>query len=161
MVYIIAHIMLFSGDKTYFFLSFFFIFCVVQCYYYQPVGEIQCDVEEIPRLGCSKSNAKSREYQKCIIGSIPERLTSLFSYSNICYLWPHWFLQEHQFEDLLQKLLVLDSIALLANVEVLIVDEDTREELVETTGPGAQSLVDLLHAVCLQVVYTCHINISM
>ena len=66
-----------------------------------------------------------------------------------------------QFEDLLKKLLVLDSIALLANVEVLVVDEDTREELVETKGPGAQSPVDLLHAVCLQVVYTCHINISI
>jgi hypothetical protein len=67
-----------------------------------------------------------------------------------------------QFEDLLKKLLVLDSIALLANVEVLVVDdEDTCEVLVETMGPGAQSLIDLLHAVCLQVVYTCHINISI
>jgi hypothetical protein len=65
-----------------------------------------------------------------------------------------------QFENLLKKLLVLDSIALLANVEVLVVDEDTREELVETKGPGAQSLVDLLHVVCLRVVYTCHININ-
>jgi hypothetical protein len=57
-----------------------------------------------------------------------------------------------QFEDLFKKLLVLDSIALLANVEVLVLDEDTCEELVETQGPGAQSLVDLLHAVCLRVV---------
>ena len=60
-----------------------------------------------------------------------------------------------QFEDLLKKLLVLDSIALLANIELLVIDEDTREEVVETKGPGAQSLVDLLHAVCLQAVYTC------
>ena len=59
--------------------------------------------------------------------------------------------RELQFEDLLQKLLVLDSIAMLANVEVLLVDEDTCEELVETQGPGAQSLVDLLHAVCLRL----------
>jgi hypothetical protein len=59
-----------------------------------------------------------------------------------------------QFEDLFKKLLVLDSIALLANVEVLVLDEDTCEELVETQGPGAQSLVDLLHAVCLRVVCT-------
>jgi hypothetical protein len=66
-----------------------------------------------------------------------------------------------QLEDPLKKLLILDSIALLANVEVLIIDEDIHEELVETKGPGAQSLVDLLHAVRLQVVYTCHINVSI
>jgi hypothetical protein len=57
-----------------------------------------------------------------------------------------------QFEDLLKKLLVLDSIALSANVEVLVADENIREELAETQGPGAQSLVNLLHAVCLRVV---------
>ena len=57
-----------------------------------------------------------------------------------------------QFEDLLKKLLVLDSIALSANIELLVADEDTCEELVETKGTGAQSLVNLLHAVCLQVV---------
>ena len=63
-----------------------------------------------------------------------------------------------EFEDLFKKLLVLDSIALLANVEDLIVDENTCEELVGTQGPGAQSLVDLLHAVCLRVVCTpCYI----
>jgi hypothetical protein len=67
-----------------------------------------------------------------------------------------------QFEDLLEKLLVLDSIALLANVEVLVLDEDTCEELVETQGPGAQSLVDLLHAVCLRVVCTpCYNDMSI
>ena len=70
-----------------------------------------------------------------------------------------------QFEDLLKKLLVLDSIALLANVEVLVVDEDTREVLVETQGPGAQSLVDLIHAVRLRVIctpcYTCYIDMSI
>ena len=67
-----------------------------------------------------------------------------------------------QFEDLFKKLLVLDSISLLANVEVLVVDEDTCEELVETQGPGAQSLVDLLHAVCSRVVCTpCYIEMSI
>ena len=57
-----------------------------------------------------------------------------------------------QFEDLLKKLLVLDSMALSANVEVLVADENTCEEFVETQGPGAQSLVNVLHAVCLRVV---------
>ena len=69
----------------------------------------------------------------------------------------YWCSQAHregQFDDLLQKMLFLDSIALSANVEALITDEDTYEDLVETTGPGAQSLVDLLHAVCLRVICT-------
>ena len=62
--------------------------------------------------------------------------------------------QEHrdmQFEDLLKKLLILDLISLLANIELLITDDSSLlcEELVETTGAGAQSLVNLLHAVCL------------
>ena len=73
-----------------------------------------------------------------------------------CYLKSYWCFQRHrgrQFDDHLKKLLFLDSIALSANVEALITDEDTYEELVETTGPGAQSLVNLLHAVCLQVMY--------
>ena len=68
-----------------------------------------------------------------------------------------WCFQEHRerrFEDLLKKLLFLDSIAMSANVEALITDEETCEELVETTGPGAQSLVNLLHAVCLRVICT-------
>ena len=70
----------------------------------------------------------------------------------ICYLRSYWCFQEHrerQFEDLLRKLLFLDSLALSANVDALVTNEDTFEELVETTGPGAQSLVNLLHAVCL------------
>ena len=53
-----------------------------------------------------------------------------------------------QFEDLLKKLLFLDSIALSANIDVLVADENSCEELVETKGVGAQSLVNLLHAVC-------------
>ena len=79
-----------------------------------------------------------------------------------CYLRPYWFFQAHrekEFEDLLKKLLFLDSIALSANVEALITDEDTYEDLVETTGPGAQSLVNLLQAVCLRVICTsCYID---
>jgi hypothetical protein len=67
-----------------------------------------------------------------------------------------------QFEDLLKKLMVLDSVALSGNVEVLIADEETYEELVETTGPGAQTLVNLLHAVYLRVVCTsCRIDRSI
>ena len=54
-----------------------------------------------------------------------------------------------QFEDLLNKLLVLDLIALSANITVLVADENTCEEVVETKGAGAQPLVNLLHAVCL------------
>ena len=66
-----------------------------------------------------------------------------------------------QFEDLLKKLLFLDSIALSANV-ALITNEDTYEELVETTGPGAQSLVNLLHAVRLRAVCTsCYIDMCI
>ena len=67
-----------------------------------------------------------------------------------------------QFEDLLNKLLVLDSIALSANVEAIITDEDTYEDLVGTTGAGAQTLINLLHAVRLRVVCTsCHIHINI
>ena len=57
-----------------------------------------------------------------------------------------------KYDDLFKKLLILDSISLSANIEVLIADEDTYEEVVETTGAGAQSLVNLLHAVCLELV---------
>jgi hypothetical protein len=67
-----------------------------------------------------------------------------------------------KFEDLFDKLLFLDSIALSANIEVLVTDENTCEELIETKGPGAQSLVNLLHAVCLPVVCTpCYIDTSI
>ena len=67
-----------------------------------------------------------------------------------------------QFKGLLKKLLILDSIALSAYVAVLVADENTCEELVETKGPGAQSLVNLLHAVCLRVVCTpCYIDMSI
>ena len=81
----------------------------------------------------------------------------------IWYLSSNWCFQEHRekkFEGLLQKLLVLDSVALSANVDTLITDEETYEDLVETTGAGAQSLVNLLHAVCftscfvLPVIFT-------
>ena len=67
-----------------------------------------------------------------------------------------------KFEDLFEKLLFLDYIALSANIEVLVADENICEELVETRGPGAQSLVNLLHAVCLRVVYIpCYIDTSI
>jgi hypothetical protein len=67
-----------------------------------------------------------------------------------------------KFEDLFEKLLFLDSIALSANIDVLVADENTCEELVETKGPGAQSLVNLLHAVCLLAVCTpCYIDMSI
>ena len=86
-----------------------------------------------------------------MIDYISERIASPSSRSIlICYLRSYWCFQEHrerQFEDLLKKLLFLDSIALSANVEALTTDEDTYEELVETTGAGARSLVNLLHAV--------------
>ena len=57
-------------------------------------------------------------------------------------------------EDLFKELLFLDSIALSANIDVFVADENTCEELIETKGPGAQSLVNLVHAVCLPVVCT-------
>jgi hypothetical protein len=67
-----------------------------------------------------------------------------------------------KFEDLFKELLFLDSIALSANIDVLVADENTCEELVETKGPGAQSLVNLLHAVYLLVVCTlCYIDTSI
>jgi hypothetical protein len=59
--------------------------------------------------------------------------------------------RENHFEDLLKKLLVLDSIALSAQLEAIVIDANTREEVVETKGAGAQSLLNLLHAVCLRV----------
>ena len=69
-----------------------------------------------------------------------------------------------QFEDLLTQLLDLDSVALSANVEVLVTgaDQNTREELIGTKGPGAHSLINLLDAVCLRVVYiSCYIDMSI
>ena len=67
-----------------------------------------------------------------------------------------------KFDDLFKELLFLDCIALSANIEVLVADENTCEELVETRGPGAQSLVNLLHAVCLPVVcILCYIDMSI
>jgi hypothetical protein len=57
-----------------------------------------------------------------------------------------------KFEDLFKKLLFLDSIVLSANIDGLVADENTCKELIETQGPGAQSLVNLLHVVCLPVV---------
>jgi hypothetical protein len=94
-------------------------------------------------------------------GKIKNELLILFRdglgvciHTPFCYLWFYWCFQEHHqmFEDLLKKLLVLDSITLSANIEVLVADGNTCEEIVETKGVGAQSLVNLLHAVCLQVV---------
>jgi hypothetical protein len=97
----------------------------------------------------------------------------LVLFRNVCLLvpfsviisGPHWCFQEHseiKFEDLLEKLLFLDSIALSAHIDVLVADETTCEELVETKGPGAQSLVNLLHAVCLPVACTpCYIDMSI
>ena len=144
---------------------FCFVFRVVWCYY-QLVGWNKCDIDEVPRLGSSKSDAKPGWYQKSTIDYVSECLASLSSCSIlICYLRSYWCFQEHrerQSEDALKKLLFLDSIALSANVEALITDEDTYEELVETTGPGAQSLVNLLHAVCLPVICTsCYIDMSI
>jgi hypothetical protein len=107
-------------------------------------------------------------------GNVKKELLNLFrSASQVCldvpilcyYLWSHWCFQEHhemKFEDLFEKLLFLDSIALSANIEILITDENTCKELIETKGPGAQSLVNLLHAVCLPVVCTaCYIHTSI
>ena len=66
------------------------------------------------------------------------------------------------FVDLCKKLLVLDLIALSATIAVLVTDENTCEEVVETKGAGAQPLVNLLHAVCLQLVCTpCYIDMSI
>lgn len=49
--------------------------------------------------------------------------------------------------NLLRKLLILDSTALLGLLEAQITDQTKRDELVDTKGPGAQDLLDLLHAV--------------
>ena len=94
-------------------------------------------------------------------GSIQNELWTLFQkasrvclHASLCYGRSYWCFQEHRqrkYDDLFKKLLILDSISLSANIEGLIVDKDTYEEVVETTGPGAQSLVNLLHAVCLGV----------
>ena len=58
------------------------------------------------------------------------------------------------FEHLFKRLLILDSIALSAHLETIVVDERSCEEVVETKSVGAQSLLNLLHAVCLQVFAT-------
>jgi hypothetical protein len=107
-------------------------------------------------------------------GNIKNELLNLFRNSSrvclhvfiLCYYpWSHWCLQGHRemkFEDFFKELLFLDSIALSANIDVLVADENTCEELVETKGPGAQSLVNFLHAVCLPVVCTaCYIDTSI
>ena len=49
--------------------------------------------------------------------------------------------------SLLWKLLILDLTALLGPLEVQITDKTGCEELVDIKGPGAQVLVDLVHAV--------------
>ena len=86
---------------------------------------------------------------------------SVFTFHSLLLSRSHWSFQKRHFQDLFDKLLFLDSIALSASIEILIADENTCEELVETKGPGAQSLVNLLHAVCLQVVCTpCYIDTS-
>ena len=151
MLYIFAYNILCSGDKPYFFFFLFFLalFNVI-----------------ISLL--DKVNAMLKKYRDWDIlnlmrnqRNIKNELSSLFRngshvciHTPFCYLWSYWCFQEHremQFEDLLKKLLVLDSIALSANIEVLVADGDTCEEIVETQGVGAQSLVNLLHTVCLQV----------
>ena len=96
-------------------------------------------------------------------GNIKNELLNLFRNVSPVGVYPPFFVtsgligfQRHlemQFEGILRKLLVLDSIALSANIELLVADEDTCGELVETRGAGAQSLINLLHAVWLQVVY--------
>jgi hypothetical protein len=79
-------------------------------------------------------------------GNIKNELLNLFrNVSRVClhapilcyYLWSHWCFQEPYEMNLFEKLLFLDSIALSANIEILVADENTCEELVETKGPGA------------------------
>ena len=50
-------------------------------------------------------------------------------------------------DSVLWKLLNLDLTALFGLLEAQIMDKTGYEELVETKAPGAQVLVDLLHAV--------------
>ena len=149
--------MLSPSDESYCFLLFVF---PVVCYY-QLAGWTKCDIEQVPRPGSSKSDAKPGEYQNQLLTIF--RNASPVGLILTCYLKSQvllvfsgasWKAEWRPSWDLLKKLLFLDSIALSANVEALITDEDTCEELVETTGPGAQSLVNLLHAVCLQVICT-------
>ena len=89
---------------------------------------------------------------------------SVFTFHSLLLSLIACFQEHHEmkFEDLFKELLFLDSIALSANIDVLVADENTCEELVETKGPGAQSLVNLLHVVCLLVVCTpCYIDTSV
>ena len=55
-------------------------------------------------------------------------------------------------DSLLRKLLILDITALLGLLEVQITDKIGCEELVDTKGPGAQVLVDLLHTVSSEFI---------
>ena len=59
---------------------------------------------------------------------------------------------EKHSEYLLKRLLILDSIALSAHLEAIVVNEKSREEVIETKSVGAQSLLNLLHDVCLRVL---------
>lgn len=53
-----------------------------------------------------------------------------------------------------RKLLTLDAITLSAHLTAILMDNDKYKELVGQRGEAAQSLLDLLQAVCPHANYT-------
>jgi hypothetical protein len=51
-------------------------------------------------------------------------------------------------ESTFQKLLTLDTIALSAHLAVIITTDHKCDDILSKTGAGAQSLLNLLQAVC-------------
>jgi len=58
---------------------------------------------------------------------------------------------EHS-EDVIRKLLSLDAIGLCARISTVIVDDSQCREALARRGPEAQSLLNLLQAVCLRTL---------
>ena len=82
-----------------------------------------------------------------LLGSAPRVCLCTSLSVTFCLIVAFQGLVDTEHGSFLWKLLILDLTALLGLLEAQITDKAECEELVDTKGPGAQVLVDLLDAV--------------
>lgn len=63
---------------------------------------------------------------------------------------------EHS-EDVIRKLLLLDTISLSAHITTIVIDGNRCRDALARRGPEAQSLLNLFQAVCHQFLRCLHI----
>jgi len=107
-------------------------------------------------LGQYHCNTKSPVNQGLPSGFISTRSAS--TYLNLFYLLlvfeDHYYqpLSDLHSENLLQRLLNLDSIGPLVHLTVVVGDDTKCKSVLARRGPGAQALLNIIQAVCPQVI---------